>query len=268
MVAPALRGTRTDDWVERAGKLGLTARGFVYCVLAVLVLALAMGERSEQTDQRGALAEVAERPLGEVLLVVLIVGFLCYAGWRVARAVRGEGGEEPSAGQRALDVAKAALYLGLAYWAFKLLTDDQSSSGQNEAQQTFTARLMTEHSWGRWAVGLVGAAIAIYGAAHVWKGLTQKFRERLDETFGAGHDATVMLGVVGHVARGFVIMVIGWLFIRAALRFDPNQPVGIDAALREVVSAPYGKVLSIAVALGLGAFGLYSFGEAKYRQIN
>jgi hypothetical protein len=65
-----------------------------------------------------------------------------------------------------------------------------------------------------------------------------------------------------------VMAVIGWLLVRAARNFDPNQPVGVDAALREVLHAPAGRLLGIAVAVGLGAFGLYSFGEARYRQIS
>jgi hypothetical protein len=257
----------TDDWVERAGKLGLSSRGVVYCVLGFLVVAMARGDRAEQTDQRGALAEIAERPLGEVLLAVLVVGFVAYAAWRLARSIHGEGGKEPNAGQRLMDVGKAAIYLALAYSGFRLLMGDSSSSGGQDGAQTMTARLMTEQSWGRTAVGLAGVGIAAYGAWQIWRGVSQKFRKRLDETFGPEQQATVKLGVVGHVGRGAVIIVIGWLVLRAALDFDPNQPVGVDAAIREVLQAPYGTALAIAMAIGLAAFGLYSFGEARFRQI-
>jgi hypothetical protein len=261
-------GTDTEGWVERAGRFGLAARGVVYCVLGVLAASLALGDRSEQTDQQGVLAEVAERSFGKAMLVVLIVGFVAYAAWRLARAARGEGGEEPNAGQRASDVAKAALYLGLAFSAVRLLGGDGGSGGSQDQAKTFSARLMTEQSWGRWAVGLVGAAIAAYGVWQIYRGLTEKFRKRLTETFGTGHEATVKLGVVGHVARGVVLIVGGWLVIRAAVRFDPAQPLGVDAALREVIDAPYGPALALAVAVGLGAYGLYSFGEARFRQVS
>jgi hypothetical protein len=263
-----LRG-HTDDWVERAGKLGLSSRGVVYCVMGFLVVAMARGERAEETDQRGALAEIAERPLGEVLLAVLVVGFVAYALWRLARAIHGEGGKEPNAGQRLLDLAKVGIYLALAYSGFRLLTGDSggSGSGGQDQAQTMTARLMTEQSWGRWAVGLAGVGVAAYGAWQIYRGVSQKFRKRLDETFGPEQQATVKLGVVGHVGRGAVIIVIGWLVLRAALDFDPNQPVGVDAAIREVLQAPYGTALAIAMAIGLAAYGLYSFGEARFRQI-
>lgn len=266
-----------DRWVERAGKVGLSARGVVYCVLAVLCVALAMGDRTEETDQRGALAELAERGEGRVLLVVLIVGFLSYAAWRLARAARGEGGEDPHVGKRLLDLAKVVLYVGFATSTYHLLTDDAPAAGQpgstgggggGEQVRGVSARLMQEHSWGRWAVGLVGVGVIALGAWQVHRGLSQRFRKRLEESFEAQHAATVKLGVIGHAARGVVIGVIGWLLIRSARNFDPAQPVGVDAALREVLHAPYGPVLAVAVGLGFGAYGLYSFGEARYRTIS
>lgn len=268
MAAPALRGTKSDEWVERVGKVGLTARGIVYLILSALAVALATGDRTEQTDQRGALEELAERPFGEVLLFALALGFVAYAAWRLARAVKGEGGQEPNVGQRALDLAKVVIYLAFAASAVKLVTDGPSRGSQEQSQQAFTARLMTEQTWGRWAVGLAGAGIIAYGLWQVWRGIDEKFRKRLTEHFGRGHEAVVKLGVVGHVARGAVIAMIGWLVIRSAVKFDPNQPLGIDAAFREILAEPYGPVLAVVAALGFGAYGLYSFGEARFRQIS
>jgi hypothetical protein len=258
-----------NNWAEIAGRVGLAARGVVYCILGGLALSLALGDRSgEQTDQRGALAELAERSWGKPALVALIVGFAAYALWRLVRAVHGEGTDDPGIGSRLLDLAKAAVYLGLAVSAVQLVRgDEDAASSQREAQQSFTARLMGEHAWGRWAVGLAGVAIIGAGAWQVWRGLDQKFRKHLEESTGGTHPWVVTLGVVGHLARGAVIGVIGWLLIRAAVRFDPAQPVGVDAALREVAAAPYGPFLLVAVAVGLIAFGVYSFAEARYREV-
>jgi Domain of Unknown Function (DUF1206) len=267
----ATKRVRAGEWVERAGMAGLVARGIVYLIVAALAVALATGDRAEETDQQGALAELAERPFGKVLLVVLVAGFCCYGAWRLARSVRGEGGEEPDAGQRLVDLAKAVLYLGLAVSTVNLLTDGPSTgsgaTGGGGAEGV-TARLMAEQSWGRWAVGLLGVAVIAFGLWQVYRGVSQRFRKRLEESIEPGHDATIVLGVVGHAARGVVIVMIGWLFVRAARNFDPAQPVGVDAALREVLHAPAGPLLGVVVAVGLGAFGLYSFGEARYRQIS
>src|SRR5687768_8777784 len=89
----------SDEVADHAGRIGLVARGFVYCLLGVLALALALGGTSQgdQVDQRGALKELAEKPFGKPLLVALIIGFLAYALWRVIRTVNGEGGKPPDA---------------------------------------------------------------------------------------------------------------------------------------------------------------------------
>jgi Domain of Unknown Function (DUF1206) len=262
--SPQVRG-----WFETAGRVGLVARGVVYCLLGVLAVALATGNRGgEQTDQRGALAELAERGWGKLALVVLTVGFVAYAAWRLVRFFHGEGDDEPDTASRLLDLGKVVIYGALAVSAFRLLRGDEgAASGQEEQQQTFTARLMTDYSWGRWAIGLAGAAVIGAGLWQIWRGLSQKFRKHLDESTGSRHPAVVHLGVVGHVARGAVIIVIGWLLVRAAVRFDPAQPVGVDASLREVAHAPYGPLLLILVGAGLVCFGLYSFAEAKYREV-
>ena len=102
------RSANVRDWFEVAGRCGLAARGAVYCLLGALAIALATGNRgAEETDQRGALAELATHTGGKLALIVLIVGFLCYAAWRLLRVFYGEGGDEPSVGSRLLDVAKA-----------------------------------------------------------------------------------------------------------------------------------------------------------------
>jgi hypothetical protein len=162
----------------------------------------------------------------------------------LVRAGRGDGGETPTVGKRLLDVAKAGLYLGLATSTVNLLTDDAPApadgqgGGGGQQVQGASARLMHDYSWGRWAVGLAGAAVIASGGWQIYRGLTQRFRKRLEESLEAGHTATIQLGVVGHVARGAVIGVIGWLLVRSARHFDPSQPVGVDAALREVLHAP------------------------------
>ena len=49
-------------------------------------------------------------------------------------------------------------------------------------------------------------------------------------------------------------------------RRDPDRAKGLDGALYTVASKPFGAILLIGVALGLIAFGLLSFFEAKWRR--
>jgi hypothetical protein len=258
----------TEQAAEAAGRIGLASKGVVYCLLATLAVAVAAGRAGpgDEVDQRGALQEVAERPLGNVALLVLSVGFAGFAAWRLYRAVHGEAGKDANAGSRVLDVGRAAIYIGFMWTALHLALGEGSQGG--DAKQAFTARLMTEQSWGRAAVFVVGLVVIGVGCWQAWRGITRKFRKRITKAVGNEHRAAVAVGVVGHVARGLVIAVAGALLVREAVRFDPNQPVGLDAALREVANRAYGPYLLVAVALGLLAYGLYSFAEAKFRQVS
>lgn len=258
IVAPSTEQSARDG-AEVAGRVGLVARGLIYLVVAVLAAQLALGQRDGATDQRGALAEVAAKPFGTVLLVLLAGGFGCYALWRLARAVWGEDAEEPEAHKRLSDVGRAVVHLALMASTIRLLLGDPA---QQDAGQTWSARLMAE-GWGRWVVGGVGLAIAAGGVWLVLRGFNEKFLKHLERY----HGWVVKLGIAGHIARGAIFVLIGGFVVRAAVRFDPAQPVGLDAALRELVAAPAGPILLLLVALGFAAFGAFSVAEARDRRV-
>jgi hypothetical protein len=50
------------------------------------------------------------------------------------------------------------------------------------------------------------------------------------------------------------------------VRYDPAQPTGLDAGLLAVADEWYGPVLLVVLALGLVAFGVYCFFDARYRK--
>jgi len=50
----------------------------------------------------------------------------------------------------------------------------------------------------------------------------------------------------------------------AALQADPSKASGLDAAVKALGNAPFGKVLLIVAALGIAAFGAYSFVRSRY----
>ena len=75
------------------------------------------------------------------------------------------------------------------------------------------------------------------------------------------------MGAVGYTVRGVVAGVIGWFVLRAALEFDPREAVGVDGALKRMLDESWGRPLVLVLSLGLLAFGLFSFVEARYRKV-
>jgi hypothetical protein len=80
--------------------------------------------------------------------------------------------------------------------------------------------------------------------------------------------AVIFLGRLGYGALGVVFTLIGFFMIVAAAQFNPHQAKGLDTALGELLQLrPFGPVLLGIVALGLIAYGVYSFVEARYRRL-
>jgi len=50
----------------------------------------------------------------------------------------------------------------------------------------------------------------------------------------------------------------------ATLQADPSKATGFDAAVKTLGHAPFGKVLLVVAALGIAAFGAYSFVRSRH----
>jgi hypothetical protein len=102
------------------------------------------------------------------------------------------------------------------------------------------------------------------GGYHVYKGVSKRFRK--DLTVSPGRGITIV-GVGGYTAKGLVFIGAGVLVLVATLRFDPSKATGIDGAVKTLGAAPFGKFLLILAALGVAAFGVYSFVRSRYARM-
>ena len=59
----------------------------------------------------------------------------------------------------------------------------------------------------------------------------------------------------------------GVFLVVAAKDANPGQAKGIDSALRALARTPAGPWVLIVVALGLMTFGVYSWCEARWREV-
>ena len=263
----------TGDWLERVARVGFAARGLLYLTIAFLAVRIATGSSGETADKQGAVRALSDTSLGGILLVALLVGFVGMGLWRVAEAAWGkreEHDDKKRAVKRAGSAGKAVLYLALAASVGSVLlrgTGDTPAAGQRESG--WTAKVLDLPA-GRLLVGLAGAAVVAVGVWFISRGLRQKFEKRL--AMGAMprwlRRAATIGGTLGHSARGVVAGLAGLLLIKAALDYDPQEAKGVDGTLRTIAAQPFGKALLLLAALGLAAFGLFSWVEAKYRRID
>ena len=268
------RKAGNSDALENLARVGLLAYGVVHLLVAWLALQLAWGGGGQTADQSGAMATLAQQPLGTPLLWVVALGMVALATWQAAEILRWRGGWSGSGKTRrtalwksARSAAKAVIYGALAVTAIRFATGSGQSS--SAGQQETTAGVF---GWpgGRWLVLVAGLVIIAVGVQHVVKGVTKKFLKQIDTT-GCSHSATRLitrLGQVGFPGKGVALALVGGLLGWAAITFDPAKASGLDGALHTVLDAPYGAWLLSLVALGIAAFGVFCLARARYPERN
>lgn len=241
--------------VENGARLGFAASGLLHLVIGWIALHMAWGDYSGSADQSGALAYFSGTAMGMVLLWVVAGAFGLLALWQFTETFVVHEWFD-----RGKHVGKGLLYALLAYTAVTVVTGSSSGSGDTSSM---TGTLMT-YPYGRLAVGAVGLGIIGVGGYHVYKGWVRKFLEDLREHPGPW---VVHAGRFGYVAKGIALVIVGGLFVAAAATADPEKAEGLDGALQSLTTVPYGKALLVVIAIGLFAYGVYSFGRAKYAKV-
>jgi hypothetical protein len=254
--------------IERGGRLGLVAKGVSYVIVAVIAIGVAL-EGGQLQDRKGALQAVADESFGWALILLLAIGFVGYAAWRFASAFldrENEGDDAKGLGKRAADLGKGLLYTGLAIVAVGILTGSEGGGSGEEQQAT---AFLFELPAGRWLVGAIGLAVIGAGLYNGFRAFTTRFRK--DLRTGMMRQAEerwyTVIGVLGHLARAVVFLLIGAFLVRAAWQYDPDEAIGLDEALRKLAAEQYGQYLLGAVAFGLLAYGLFCFVQARYREV-
>jgi hypothetical protein len=246
--------------VDASARAGFAARAVLYGLVGVLAGRLALGDVGEDASQQGAMSEVASQPLGSVLLGALAAGLAGYALYRAWQAVRGKG-EGGVVRRRVVPAARSGVNAVLALLAIQELT----GAGEEMTEAGVTAAVL---GWpgGTWLVGGVGLVIVGVGVHQLHKAWTGEVHELapLGELPVRARRLAHVVGRAGHLGRAVVFAIVGGFLVRAAWTHDPESGVGLDAALGEVVAAPFGTPLLFAVATGLVLFGLHCGLEAWY----
>lgn len=265
------RQAANSSAMDVAARWGFAARGVIYLLIGLLALQIAFGGGGEQADRGGALAEIAKKPMGSILLWILGIGLVGMALWRLSEAVVGAAGTDgKKPGKRLMSAGRFVFYGFVAYSVLAFAAGDKSSgSGSSDRQsQDITAKAL---GWpgGQWIVGIVGVAIA---AAGLWIGTRAVMRKyhkhlKLGEMSHRTRQLVDVTGVGGGAGRGILFAALGAFVVRAAVTYEPDQAKGFDDTLRSFTETPAGPWLLVLVALGLVLFGIFSFAMARWRRV-
>ncbi|MDQ6788824.1 MAG: DUF1206 domain-containing protein [Acidobacteriota bacterium] len=259
-------------FVKRLAQLGFYTKGFLFIVIGMLAVLVALGDKGEAlADPSGALQRIARAPYGKWILIVFIVGAIGHGIWNILRGaadVDNAGKSAQGVFKRILAASVGFFYLFLAWTAWGIILSARVAGGNGTIQKTLTATLLA-FPLGALLVGLIGLSVIGAGVHECYSGVTGKFQEafRLRELKGINRIFFTTLGFLSFLSRGLIFGLIGYFFIMAAIDSNANEAVGLDGALLTLAQSYFGKTVLFVTAAGLVCHGVLSLYEARYRRI-
>ncbi|MFB7864601.1 MULTISPECIES: DUF1206 domain-containing protein [unclassified Streptomyces] len=257
--------------VRAGARAGFAARGVLYLLVGALAVRVGLTGTGDQADRGGALAQVAAAPFGAVLLWTLGAGLAGMAVWRLSEAVFGAAGPKGNkAHKRAASAGRAVFYAGSAFLVLSFAVGERGSgAGSTDRQSRDVTGRLLELPGGRWWAGAIAAGVVAAGLWMAGRAVLRKYRDHLAWGRLTSYQRRFMdvTGVAGGIGRGLVLAALGFSGLKAAMAFDPSEAKGMDDAIRSFAQTPAGPWLLLAVAVGLVLFGVFSFGQAKWREV-
>ena len=214
------------SWLRYAARAGYGARGLVFVIIGYFAMRAAYAT-GKALGTKDAIDAVAGSAFGTIALVVLVLGLIFFAIWRLLQVLFDI--DDHGLGPKGLFV-RAGLtismfaYGALAFYAFGLLTGIAGRSGSGDGGLISKAYAA---GYGVLVTYVVAAGMAAAGVAHLVKGIKAGFRKYMD----IPSDHATWLSPVcrfGLIARGVTFFILaGLLFDGAVTYSDGDKPASM-----------------------------------------
>lgn len=263
-----------STWFEWLARFGYAAKGVVYLIIGALAAKAAFSQGGATVGKNGAVRQIYQQPYGQVLLGIIVVGFVGVALWSFAQSLLNADGQKRDLKgyiTRAAYFGIGLSYGGLAIAAAKLILSGGRSGAQGSSHSTqdWTARLLNAPA-GVALVVLVGLVVLGVAAALFYtEAYKASFSKHMSLQQLGTHvrDFVLWSGRIGYAAMGVIACEIGIFLIVAAFKHQPGQARGLSGALSALIQQPWGQWLLGLVAFGLILYGLFNFTQALYHRI-
>ena len=264
----AARDVQASPLVRALARGGYAASGVVHLLIGLLVLSLAFGGSGE-ADQSGALRAIAGAPLGLLALWIITVVLGALALYHLVEGVVLRSGPGAKASAKAWGRRLSELGQGVLFGALAAVAASVALGAHLDGNETAEAasRGVLSLPGGPVLLGAVGLGVAGGGVAFGVMGVLRSFEKKMTIPRDGVGPFVKGLGVVGYLAKGVALTIVGVLLVIAAVTADPSQAGGLDAAFDALHAVTLGPVIVAAVGVGFVAYGVFLFFRARYARL-
>ncbi|MCS3795564.1 DUF1206 domain-containing protein [Niastella sp. OAS944] len=242
---------------------GCMATGIIYAAIGVIAILSFLKVRYGGADEASMMAILAEYVVGKIVIYMILLGTLCYIVWRFYEAITDpyEYGGNFKGGIKRVGIALSTIAdVLIVYAAVRVLLGIShfQSNGQPQEERAMV-HSMLKHQ-GQWPVIAIGLVYVCTAIIQQWYGITRGYRERVDiERFSVIFRHVVhILAWVGYAARGIILGIIGFFFLKAGIKENAQYIVNTDKAF-DFIGDHVGHVYFILVAIATTCYGVFMF---------
>ncbi|CAN5861214.1 hypothetical protein BH24BAC1_BH24BAC1_37310 [soil metagenome] len=243
---------------------GCFSTGLIYVAIGVIAILSFLRIKDGGADETSLLAYLNGYLAGKALIVIILLGTLSYIVWRIYETVKDpyEYGREATGMAKRTGIALSTVADAfIAYAAIEVLfgISNIAENGQPDELREVVRQMLREN-WGTWLVIGIGAVILVTAVVQFVYGITKGYGERLAiRHFSSGTKSLIhFLAWYGYAARGIILGIIGFFFIKAGVVENARYVVNTDKAF-DFIGDHVGHVYFILVAVGTICYGLFMF---------
>jgi hypothetical protein len=251
-------------WISLLPIYGCFATGLIYLAIGIIAILSFLKIKQGGADESSLFVFLSDYTAGKVFVWIILLGSVCYSIWRIYESMKDPYGygKQPKGIAIRIGIALSTVAdVLIAYSALMTLfgRSKVQENGQPEQERQLVSQLL-QHNWGDWVITGVGGIIFITAIVQLLYGITSGYKERLNiENLGSVIRPLVHpLAWAGYVARGIILGIIGFFYLKAGVLENARYVVNTDKAF-DFIGDHVGHFYFLVVAAGTICYGLFMF---------
>jgi Domain of Unknown Function (DUF1206). len=244
---------------------GCIATGIIYAGIGVIALLSFFKLRHGGADEGSMLAILDDSIAGKMLIWIILLGTICYIIWRFYETITDpyDYGSDLKGMARRTGIALSTVAdILIVYAAVRVIVgaSQYQPDGQPQEEQAMVQGLLENNA--HWLVIAIGVVYGATALVQLFYGISRGYRERVDiEKFPPLVRHVVhVLAWAGYFARGIILGIIGFFFIKAGILENAKHIVNTDKAF-DFIGDEVGHAYFITVALATVCYGIFMFAQ-------
>ena len=248
---------------------GCIATGIIYGAIGVIAILSFLKIRHGGADESSLMVILDDYIIGKIIIWIILLGTICYIIWRFYETIKDPydyGKDMKGIAKRCGIALSTVADILIVYAAIRVLfgTGNFQRDGQPEEERSLVGNMLDQNNGQSLVIG-IGVVYFATAVVQFLYGITRGYKERVDiARFSSIFRNTIhLLAWAGYAARGIILGITGFFFVKAGVTEDAQHIVNTDKAF-DFIGDHIGHVYFILVAAATICYGLFMIAQGIF----